>query len=105
MRQIQSCSFLQQDAVLRPRSIVRQIKDSQALRDIFVGGARSQTEPDDLLAAVTDMSFAPQRLDPRQRPLENIVINLEELVSYCHMVVRDRGATSEGQGCERSLRF
>ena len=49
-------------AVLKPHSIVRQIKDSQPLRQIFVAEARSQTQRDDPSAAVTDMSFAAQRL-------------------------------------------
>ena len=79
--------------MLRAHIAVRQIKDSQVLRDICVGEARNQAARDDLPAAGPDMSFAPQRFDSRQRPLGKIVINLEALVSYCHGVVRDRGAT------------
>ena len=44
-------------AVLKPRIIVRQIKDSQPLRQIFVAEARGQTQRGDLIAAVTDMPF------------------------------------------------
>ena len=82
-------------AVLRARSIVRQIKDSQALRAICVDEARNQAARGDLLAAVADMPFTPQRFDSLQRPWGKIVVNLEALVSYCRVVVRDRGATSE----------
>ena len=50
------------------------------------------------------MSFAPQRFDSLQKPLGKLVINLEAPVSYCHVVVRDRAATSEaGQGCVACL--
>jgi hypothetical protein len=46
------------------------------------------------------MSFAAQRFDSLQKPLGRIVLNLEALVRYCHLVIRDRGAGSEeGQGC------
>ena len=34
------------------------------------------------------------------------MINLEALVSYCHVVVRDRGATSEeGQNCAACIKI
>ena len=92
--------LLLQTAVLKPHSIVRQIKDSQPLRGVFVGEARNQAQREDLLAVVTDMSFAPQRFDSLQKPLGRIVLNLEALLSYCTLVVRERGPTSdEGQGC------
>jgi hypothetical protein len=55
----------------------------------------SQTLRADLLAVVTDMSFAAQRFDSLQKPLGRIVLNLEALVRYCHLVIRDRGAGSE----------
>ena len=91
---------LLQTAVLNPHSVVRQIKDSQPLRQIFVAEARSQPYRDDLITAVTDMSFAAQRFDSLQKPLGKIVLNLEALLSYCHVVTRERGATSvEGQRC------
>ena len=33
------------------------------------------------------------------KPVGRIVLNLEALLSYCHVVIRERGATSvEGQG-------
>ena len=89
-----------QTAVLQQHSIVRQLKDSQPLRQIFVAEARSQTFRDDFITVVTDMSFAAQRFDSLQKPLGRIVLNLEALLSYCHVVTRERGATSaEGQRC------
>ena len=92
--------LLLQTAVLKPHSIARQIKDSQPLRGIFVREARNQASRDDLIAVVTDMSFAPQRFDSLQKPLGRIVLNLEALLSYCNLVVRERGPTSlDGQGC------
>ena len=85
---------LLQTAVLKQHSIVRQIKDSQPLRQIFVAEARSQTHRDDLITVVTDMSFAAQRFDSLQKPLGRIVLNLEALLSYCHVVTRERSANS-----------
>ena len=87
---------LLQTAVLKPHIIVRQIKDSQPLRQIFVAEALNQTQRDDLIAVVTDMPFAAQRFDSLQKPLGRIVLNLEALLSYCHVVTRERGATSVG---------
>ena len=50
------------------------------------------------------MSFAAQRFESLQKPLRRRVINLEALASYCHVVVRYRGATSEeGQVCVACL--
>jgi len=92
--------MLLQTAVLRPHSIARQLKDSQPLRAIFVAEAQNQLSRDDLIATVTDMSFAAQRFDSLQKPLGRIVLNLEALLSYCHIVIRERGhASEEGQGC------
>ena len=92
--------MLLQTAVLRPHSIARQLKDSQPLRAIFVAEAQNQLNRDDLIATVTDMSFAAQRFDSLQKPLGRIVLNLEALLSYCLIVIRERGhASEEGQGC------
>ena len=86
--------------VLRPHSIARQLRDSQPLRAIFVAETKNQLHRDDLIATVTDMSFAAQRFDSLQKPLGRITLNLEALLSYCYIVVRERGQTSEeGQGC------
>ena len=56
-------------AVPKAHNIVRQIKDSQAIRGICVGKARIQANRDDLLTAVADMSFSPRRFDSLQKPL------------------------------------
>ena len=86
--------------VLRQHSIARQLRDSQPLRAVFVAETKNQLHRDDLIATVTDMSFAAQRFDSLQKPLGRIVLNLEALLSYCYVVVRERGQTSEeGQGC------
>ena len=70
-------------AVLRAHSIVRHIKDSQPLLGVFVGEARNQARRGKQIATVTFMFFAAQRFDSLQKPLWRIVLNLEELLSYC----------------------
>ena len=49
--------------------------------------ARVQTHQNDLVAVVTDMSFAAQRFDSLQKPLGRIVLNLEALLSHCTLVI------------------
>ena len=86
--------------ILKPHSVIRQIRDSMPLRQIFVAEARSQARRDDFIDIVTNMSFAGHRFDSLQKPLGRIVLNLEAITSYCHIVTRDRGPSSvEGQGC------
>jgi hypothetical protein len=86
--------------ILKPHSVIRQIRDSMPLRQIFVAEARSQARRDDFIDVVTNMSFAGHRFDSLQKPLGRIVLNLEAITSYCHIVTRDRGPSSvEGQGC------
>ena len=57
-----------------------------------MGEARNQTHRDELISIKIDMSFAGQRATSYRR---RIVLNLEALLSYCHLVVRERGATPE----------
>ena len=86
--------------ILKPHSVIRQIRDSLPLRQIFVTEARCQAKRDDFIDIVTNMSFAGHRFDSLQKPLGRIVLNLEAIISYCHIVSRDRGPSSaEGQGC------
>ena len=96
--------YLLHTAVLKPHNIARQIKNSQPLRHVFVCEAHNQERQNKLIATVTDMPFAAQRFDSLQKPLGRTVVTLEALVSYCHLVIRERRATSEErQGCAAPL--
>ena len=86
--------------VRKPPSATRHNRDSMQFRQIFVAEARSQARRDDFIDIVTNMSFAGHRFDSLQKPLGRIVLNLEAITSYCHIVGRDRGPSSVGvQGC------
>ena len=87
--QIQACTPCSR----LPHNTVRQIKDSQPLRQLFVAEARGQPQRDDLIAGVTDMPFAAQRFDSLQKPLGRTMFSLEALLGYCHVVTQERGAT------------
>jgi hypothetical protein len=70
------------------------------LRQIFVAEAQCQAKHEDFIEIVKQAHLASRRFDSLHKPLGRIVLNLEAINNYCHIVGRDRGPSSvEGQGC------
>jgi len=63
---------------------VRKARKLQALEGL--GTLTPEQHRGDLVAVETDMSCATQRLDSLQ------ALSVEALLSYCHVVTRERGA-------------
>ena len=79
----------------KKKSIVKQIKDSHVVKDIYTANRDKCTEPVKLSRAIRDFAWNPQHYDSEAQVLCRLVLTFDATMCTAAQVVHLRGATSE----------